>query len=171
MEEIVLFIKSFWVPGLTTLIISLIAKSMLERQKANYATALADFKREGAAELANRKSNHDLSLVAIEKRLEVHQKAYSLWIDMKQHPAGDALSIYGDCLEFLKQNAIYLTSNARDAFIEATKLLEMCYIANHANEITILTEHLRKLEAQGNIIRDALCLPDIDIWKDNDTQN
>ena len=166
MEEIVLFIKNFWAPGLTTLVISLIAKSMLERQKASYATVLAVFKKESSEELANRRINHELSVAALEKRLEVHQQAYSLWVDMKNHPAGSALEIYTDCLSFLKNNAIYLTSDALSAFTLATSLLNDCYIAERAGSITILTNHLRMLEEQGEIIRNALNLPDINVWRE-----
>ena len=70
------------------------------------------------------------------------------------------------CLMFLKSNSLYLTATARNAFLKAANLLSDCYIANREKEFSILSNHLKELEEQGAIIRDALSFPDISVWKE-----
>lgn len=65
-----------------------------------------------------------LKLVAVEKRLEAHQKAFSKWYDLLEvihkpdHDPGK-LAIINDATEFWKSNSIYLERNTRNDFREA----------------------------------------------------
>jgi hypothetical protein len=71
---------------------------------------------------------HQLRMAAIEKRLAAHQKAYSLWRELK-HNAHDSKTI-GDvvlrCQDWWEKNCLYLEPEAREAFFKA-------YIAAHSH--------------------------------------
>jgi hypothetical protein len=112
----------------------------------------------------------ELSLVAIEKRLEVLQKAYSLVLDMTNYPGNRglpederAIAIYGESLSFLKENAIYLAQypKAYEAFEEAYNLVEQCDLAIKVKDFNKLTSLFKELGMKADIIKGTLKLPDM----------
>ena len=115
--------------------------------------------------IQERKYKYDLSMVSIEKRLEVHQKAYTLFFDIKNYPSGDPLEIYGRGLDFLRNNALYLEKDALEAVETCLNQLEKCIALN--DDPQRLTVELGVLESQGEKIKDALKLPKILISSPN----
>jgi hypothetical protein len=118
------------------------------------------------------KSNlkQELSLVAIERRLDVLQKAYSLVLDMKTYlgnrnlPEDErAIAIYEKSLSFLKENAIYLAQfpKAYKAFEDAYKIVEQCELANKAKDFDKLQSLFKDLEINADIIKGTLTLPNM----------
>jgi len=58
-----------------------------------------------------------LRMAALEKRLAVHQEAYSLWIELKF--SQDRLKVAAHCQEWWDKNCLYLSQDAREAFRKA----------------------------------------------------
>lgn len=122
------------------------------RDQSNYEKQL---------DLAERRERHELSTIAIEKRLDVHQKAFSLWWEMKMAPSGEPLDIYTRCRLFLKDYSVYLTDEAREAFEEACELLSQFGSIGKDISPEGLSKLFNELGTKGEKIRDAMNLPDI----------
>lgn len=176
--DIISIAASLAIPSIATgVFYKFVVKGLLARQKADYAKqleeqrsehskALEKFKQEGQVELSNRRANHELSVAALEKRLEVHQKAYSFWVDIKTHDEHNAKDTYNECFDFLKGNSIYLTPCAREAFTLSMDLMSSRFVAFKNQDEMMVKTLSQKLEGQGSIIQKALNLPDINVWKD-----
>ncbi len=69
--------------------------------------------------MLNRKNQ--LRLAAIDKRLEVHQKAYSLWTGLrsKAHKSEEIWEYVMECQKWWDDNCLYLAPKARKAFKHA----------------------------------------------------
>lgn len=168
MDLIISIATSLAIPTVATgAFYKFVVKGLLAKQKADYSTALEKFKQEGQAELSNRRANHELSVAALEKRLEVHQQAYSLCIDMKNHSENDAKKTYNKCFYFFKDNSIYLTTDARVAFTSAMDLMNSRFFMFKNDDTEMVKDLSQKIEIQGNKILKTLNLPDINVWQDN----
>jgi hypothetical protein len=115
--------------------------------------------------LQERKYKYDLSMVAISKRLEVHQAAYTLFLDIRNYPSGDPLEIYSRGIHFIRENAIYLYKDAYEAIEVSLNHLEKCSLLN--DDPQKLGAELKLLELQGEKIKNSLGLPEIKISKVN----
>lgn len=109
--------------------------------------------------IQERKYKYDLSMVAMEKRLDAHQKAYTLFFDIKNYPSGDPLEIYGRGVKFLRDYALYLTVEAEEAIQVCLDQLNKCAHLNDRPEE--LVKELEVLEGQGEVIRKSLSFPKI----------
>lgn len=84
---------------------------LIEEVKAGFSKSLQEHS--ASLDLAN-----SLKLAALDKRLEKHQEAYSLWQDLlrsmpdKERTLGKVL----ECQEWWKQNCLYLGDKARESF-------------------------------------------------------
>lgn len=97
---------------------------------------------------------NQLRLAAIEKRLEVHQRAYSLWTELrsKAHDSKNIGQFVMVCQKWWDENCLYLEPKARKAFKHA-------YICanNHKdflNERQFLIANNRKINEINKIIRE-----------------
>jgi hypothetical protein len=64
---------------------------------------------------------NQLRLSALDRRLEVHQKAYSLWVELrsKAHQSEEIWAYAIECQKWWNENCLYLAPKARKAFKHA----------------------------------------------------
>ena len=119
----------------------------------------------------NRK--HQLRLAAIDKRLEVHQKAYSIWRQMryKYHYPDQMDSFKNDFEQFWDNNCLYLAPKARKAIwdgyhdaLECSYLIEERSITKgdipRVREINDqLLKNSKKIKLVGEAITNGVELP------------
>lgn len=111
--------------------------------------------------IQERKYKYDLSMVALEKKLEAHQKAYTLFFRIRNYPTGDALEIYNEGVSFIRNYSLYLNKEAFEAIQCSLKQLQKCVQLN--NNAAMLSAELKILEEQGEKIRNSLQLPKIEL--------
>jgi len=113
------------------------------------------------------KSKNTLRSLAVEKRLEVHQKAFTSWLNMSRaiHSAEITKKVI-ECQEFWGENCIYLDPKARDAFVEAyhsasnhSALLDAYRGTGNENGIQEIKDNFQRVMGAGNLILAAMELP------------
>jgi len=64
------------------------------------------------------KNINQLRMAALDKRLEVHQQAYTLWDNMRRHVHDNEniMSKVSDCQTWWLNNCLYLSGESREAF-------------------------------------------------------
>jgi hypothetical protein len=66
------------------------------------------------------KASHQLRFAAIDKRLQVHQDSFTVWLKMLNAiHAGNKNKVAQECKEFWQNNCLYLDASVRDALNNA----------------------------------------------------
>jgi hypothetical protein len=86
------------------------------------AESVAQRNREILEQLSHR---NQLKMAALEKRLEVHQQAYTLWYEMfaKRFTKQEAIEVSVRAQEWWFKNSLYMTPDARQLFSQATNIV------------------------------------------------
>lgn len=121
-----------------------------------WGTRLTTKSQERLAELDRR---HRLTVAALEKRLEVHQQAYSLWrkIIHKLFKKEELHDVLIECQEFWDSNCLYLGEKAREEF---GWCMHFAPVYEHEDVDTKLEKWDRFMGA-ATALADAVCLPPI----------
>jgi hypothetical protein len=109
--------------------------------------------------IQERKYKYDLSMVALERKLDVHQKAYTLYFEIINYPSGNALDIYEKGIFFLRENALYLNEKSRESLEFCLSQLQLCASLN--DDPAKLVIELKKMKGKGEEIRESLGIPEI----------
>ncbi len=117
-----------------------------------------------AKEIEEVREKQQLKLAAIEKRLEAHQKAYSLWRNLvsKVHKSDEIAQVVLECQDWWINNCLYLSPAARESFRKSI----FC-AANHKDflqdrsNIKLIKENWADIMAAGTDIVRAAGLPPI----------
>ncbi len=112
---------------------------------------------------------------AIEKRLEAHQKAFSLWMQL-MHNINDSeklITVVLECQRWWPENCLYLTSDASAAFVRAYRgaslrrtLLDHAFAIQGPRPEELLkqiTENYYQIEKAGEVITKAADLPSFSV--------
>ena len=155
-----------------------VADSYLSEKAKNLATKkdignltriVEDVKIEYSTLIETIRSRNSLKMAAIDKRLQVHQQAYTYWNEIISAYKNEPLlnSILEPALSHYNLNCLYL-----DATV-SNKYHEMLYWASHYHDIVIecregdelalkqKEDFLVLLKSMGNLIRMAVSLPSI----------
>jgi hypothetical protein len=106
------------------------------------------------------KAKHQLRLAAIERRLQAHQEAFSLWRGLLSSMHSPEVSAEAaKCNSWWIQNCLYLEPSAREAFANAYHSA-----ANHASliqsrEVEPVKENWNRIVSAGSAILQAAQLP------------
>ncbi len=106
---------------------------------------------------------HQLRLAALDRRLQAHQEAFSLWRRI-MNDMGDAMKLdktVRDCQEWWNNNCLYLTPDARQAFSRAYISASYYHTLGRAQDPTILSRETEVIRAAGNKIVQGVELPTI----------
>lgn len=141
--------------------------------------AVEDAKKEYAADLAKlteaMRAQTSLRMLAGEKRIDAHQKAYMKWGDMVNYihgPSEDVRqSILSDCRKFYFENCLYLDEKVKESFLAAMQSFdvhrellrgqELGDIGSRARLVPAITENFQRVRALGDDITQACKLPSI----------
>lgn len=113
-------------------------------------------------QVAREERRHQLRLAALDRRLQAHQEAFSLWRQILKDIDDRAriTQTVADCQEWWNNNCLYLTEDARQAFVQA-------YLLAHArNEIlssggSVTVRDFEMIKRAGDLIVQGVELPTI----------
>ncbi|MQR02370.1 hypothetical protein [Glaciimonas soli] len=93
----------------------------VEKVKTEYASQLKVLEHRHSVLLDELQGKQQLRMAALEKRLQVHQEAFTLWRKLisKINERQDVKDVLEECNRWWDSNCLYLSANARKAFAEA----------------------------------------------------
>lgn len=92
----------------------------IENVRSEYAERLEDIAQQNRLLVEQAKRKHQLSIAALDRRLEAHQQAYALWWELSSNVFGKEIgSVVMKCQEWWKKNCLYLDAESRWAFRHA----------------------------------------------------
>jgi hypothetical protein len=104
-----------------------------------------------------------LRMAAIERRLNAHQEAFSLWRRLMQsiHKSAELHLVIGDCQEWWSKNCLYLDSDSRAAFYGALFDAHLYPDILQEEGRSRAKELYARMEAVGETIIRGVALPPI----------
>jgi len=99
---------------------------------------------------AREQRRHQLRLAALDRRLQAHQEAFSLWrriLKDMSDPAKIGPTV-DECQSWWDNNCLYLTPAARQAFAQA-------YLTAHTRHVTVSTRDARLIREEFETIKRA----------------
>lgn len=122
---------------------------------------IEDIKTQNQTLLEGYKAKHQLRLAALDKRLEAHQQAFSLWRQLNGSLGQPEYlkEIVRTCDKWWGDNSLYLEPDSREAFLKAwVSARDMEYYQGTGDASLIQDAH-KQLNAAGAIITRAVELP------------
>jgi len=107
---------------------------------------------------------HQLRTAALEKRLQVHQEAFALWRSIRQLIESDVgkPSLIEECEKWWENNNLYLTAQAREAFVKAYHAANDIHKYRDVPEYSKLyKEAVENIKNAGKVIVEGVNLPPI----------
>jgi hypothetical protein len=142
---------------------------VVESIKTENAAHLADIVHQNAVLIEQLKSQNQLRLAAVDRRLQAHQEAFALWRKLNQHLSADNLfEIIAECDRWWTHNCLYLEDDARDAFSDAYWNAHMCHQLERTEALQpnvrtralqFRLDRMTKITEAGNRIAKAVALP------------
>src|SRR5688572_29592458 len=106
---------------------------------------------------------NQLRLAAIDKRLETHQQAYSLWRKLIGS-MGDRKkleSVILECQDWWNNNCLYLEPKSRKAFYDAYSNAHLHLALKGSNDASAIQAYMESISIAGKIIVEGITLPTI----------
>ena len=128
----------------------------VESIRAEYAERTQALAHENAVLRDAEQRRHQLSLAALDKRLEAHQKAFSIWRQILHYAhEKDSFQFFKDSEHWWENNCLYLSADAASAF---RKSMNAGYV-HKGLQGAALEENWRTVELAGDVITKAVQLP------------
>ena len=91
-----------------------------------------------------------LKLAALDRRLEAHQQAYTLWRKLlfADKETGEVYKVVAECQDWWEANCVFLTGDAREAFMRAYRSA-----SDHASFLAIRAEYKLVKETWNDVLR------------------
>jgi hypothetical protein len=105
-----------------------------------------------------RQRRHELSIAALDKRLEAHQKAFSLWRQLLINANHLDTKLLNDCEEWRAENCLYLSPEAAFAFKNAIAAAYLHSDMKRAGRPED-RDNWKELSSAGEVIAKAVQLP------------
>ncbi len=142
-------------------------KNLANKQDIGEITKIVEtIKHENNLILEEIKGKHRMRIAAIDKRLEVHQEAYTLWRDLLHtvHQKDKVGDMVYKCQEWWFKNCLYLDKDAREAFFEAYRAAAIHPdLLASKEEGKVIKENWAKIANAGKAIEEGAALPSISI--------
>jgi hypothetical protein len=136
----------------------------IESVKSDYAQKLESIAHENKMIRDQLHQRHEMKLAALDKRLAVHQEAYTLWWEMmgkanKKDERGDFII---KCQNWYVNNSLYLTKESRNAFHDAYMAADIHPdLLRDRVSAKELKENFNKILRAGQILVEAVSLPSL----------
>ena len=92
----------------------------IEKVRSVYSKHLEDISQQNRLILAQAKQKHELRVAALDRRLEAHQQAFTLWRRLLHKVHDEEIGkIVLECQEWWVKNCLYLDAESRPAFRDA----------------------------------------------------
>ena len=126
----------------------------IESVRAEYAKQLQMLSHQNTSIRDAVQRRHQLSMAALDKRLEAHQEAYYLWRQMLSKAYDeDNFAFFKECETWWEKHGLYLSAEAEDAFVHAYRV-GLVLKQSGGNE-----GMWKILRSAGSVIRTAAQLP------------
>lgn len=106
---------------------------------------------------------HQLKLAALDRRLQSHQEAFSLWrrlmVDMGDQEKLTKTVL--DCQEWWNNNCLYLSADARQAFSHAYMIAGTYYASIAAGAMELVLHDTKVIQQAGSKIVQGVELPSL----------
>lgn len=125
----------------------------IERVRSQYTLVLEELK-----------ARHQLRLAAVERRLEAHQQAYTLWQELLSNIHTESIGcVVVKCQDWWNNNCLYLTPEARSAFNTAfhCALTHKDYKSTLAIQNDLVERNWDRIIAAGEAIVKGVELPSL----------
>ena len=156
--------------GVAYLVVKYFLSSYLSEKGKNLATRediegitrkVEDVRTQYLSLVEELKARHQLRLAAVDRRLQAHQEAFTLWRKvMAATHTDDIGKVVIDCQSWWEQNCIYLEPGVREAFVTAYGA------ANDHNslvkgrvEVSVIQSNWKSITAFPNVLFQAIQLP------------
>ena len=131
----------------------------IESVRVEYAERIQKLAHENAVLRDSDQRRHQLSMAALDKRLEVHQKAFSLWRQMmSQANAQDNFQFFKTCELWWEENCLYLSTEAGLAFRRAMTAAYLHGELKGSGGVDY-KENWKEITSAGEVIAKAVQLP------------
>jgi hypothetical protein len=136
----------------------------VESIKTENAVRLAEISHQNAALIEQLKSRHQLRVAAIDKRLQAHQEAFTLWRRLvgAVHE-GDITAVVIECQTWWERNTLYLEPEVREAFnrayFAANGHKSLLDVSDRSDvNIKAVQDNWKLIMATGDVIMEAVAL-------------
>lgn len=105
---------------------------------------------------------HQLRIAALEKRLEAHQHAYTLWRKLlfADKRSKEIYDVVMECQDWWENNCLYLSSSAREAFFRAYhSARDHADLLRVPEKAELVKSAHQVVERAGKLILEAVSLP------------
>ena len=107
-------------------------------------------------------SRQQLRMAALERRLDVHQKAYKLWTELISADKENIAAKAYECQQWWYENNLFLEPEVREAFKKGYKAASVHpKLLEHRLLYKDIEENWNKVHRVGKIIEEAIRLPEI----------
>jgi hypothetical protein len=136
----------------------------VERVRHEYAARLEDLAHQNRLILEERSRHHQLRMAALDRRLDVHQQAYALWVRLvgSIYREDRLTKLVMQCQEWWQNHSLYLDGSARqefrDAYMAATHHRDL---VNAHERSEVLRESWATIMRVGELLVTAVELPAI----------
>lgn len=132
----------------------------VESVRAEYAERLQALIHENTLNREATQRRHQLSMAALDKRLEAHQQAYALWRRLAFLEEKDArFEFFQECEKWWVEHCLYLSPKAEDAFWGAFHARYVLFCVRQGPGGRQHDGLWKKIEGAGSVIRTEAQLP------------
>ncbi|HEY6170152.1 MAG TPA: hypothetical protein VI454_19115 [Verrucomicrobiae bacterium] len=136
---------------------------LVERVRTQHAERLENLAHENRKALEQTSREHQFRMAALDRRLEAHQQAYTLWrklfFSVHQKEVGEVVM---ECQNWWNKNCLYLDPESREAFLKAFHAAHLHADLLHGSVPTNeIRENFAILQAAGDAIVRGAALPPI----------
>ncbi len=164
-QHIKLYLTLAWSSGVISSfllkpMISIIKTFISSRLKAKEALDLEKKAQEHRLTLTEVNYRYKLSMASLDKRLEVHQDAFSRWWKLMGASKEENKEICRECQEWWAKHCVYLTPEARNAFSDAYHAAWIHFDLINSKNTEAIEDNWSRLREAGSIILKSIQLPD-----------
>jgi hypothetical protein len=136
---------------------------IVEGIKLDNAKDFEKLAQENRLALSAFEQKNDLRLAALDRRLEAHQKAYSLWYRLigSVHKESVLWDMMQECNGFWMNNSLYLTEESRKAFDEAVHAASMHQAVKQEGDAAKTKENWNRIFRAGEVFVKSVSLPSL----------
>lgn len=141
----------------------------VEGIKLDFAKQLEALKQENKLLFQREEHKFELSSAVMEKRLQAHQEAHTLWLDLFHsiHNSEELWDMVIKCQDWYKKNSLYLDSETANefsgAYMAASIHKDLLEGPRDAEAVEEIRENFERIRKAGDALREAASLKS---WKD-----
>ena len=139
----------------------------IEKVRSIYAERLEDISQQNRLLVEQAKRKHQLSIAALDRRLEAHQQAYALWWKLASVVYHETIrDVVYECEDWWIRNCIYLDAGSRVAFREAfcAAIVHRGFVQDYRgdpDQSEVIKDNWRTIMDAGEMIVKGVDLPSL----------